>query len=97
MSTRLEQAQKLAQQRKLHPTKHREIVIAERNKEIVALQKRLKDTHKDIKWALAAMNLVWNGLRYDGRKETDDPKTCDTALWNLRAAVETLQESLDGK
>jgi hypothetical protein len=41
MSTRMERLSKLERGRKLHPTKVRETVIAERNKEISALKKKL--------------------------------------------------------
>lgn len=45
----------------------------------------------DLGWALAAMDLVRNHLIHDGCKETDDPTTCDTKLWNLRAAVVSIK------
>lgn len=44
MSTRLERAERQAAKGKLSPTRHREIVIAERNKEILALQQHKRET-----------------------------------------------------
>lgn len=49
MSTRLERAERLAEKKKIHPTKHREIIIAERNKEIRGLQKGLREAQEKIR------------------------------------------------
>lgn len=49
MSTRLERAAKDAAARKISHTKHLEIVVAERNKEILGLQERLRETDSRIR------------------------------------------------
>lgn len=48
MSTTLQRAAKLSAAHKLHPTKHREIVITERNKQII----------RDIRLAVPTRNRV---------------------------------------
>ena len=49
MSTRLEQAQRDYQDGKLHINEHQKIIIAERNKEILGLQQRLREADERIR------------------------------------------------
>jgi hypothetical protein len=42
MSTRLQQAERLAEQKRIPPSAHRQLIIAERNKQIAALKARLR-------------------------------------------------------
>ena len=95
MSTRLEKAERAAKAGKLKPAFHRQIIIEERNKQIRALQAKRREAASNLRWALAALDLVRNGLRNKhGLKETDDPSTCDTELWNLRSAKASIEASL---
>lgn len=48
----------------------------------------------DLGWALAALDLVMNGLKHDGHVLTDDPTTSSTALWNARAVKVSIENYL---
>lgn len=97
MSTRLERAERQAAKGKLSPTKHREIVIAERNKEILALQKHKRNATAHLKWALMALELTANGLRYrHGLVKGETPGTGDTEMWNLNAAKLSIEAAMRG-
>lgn len=95
MSTRLERAERQSAKGKIHPTKHREIVIAERNKEIKALQKQKREAADHLKWALAALDLVSNGLRSRyGLVKGQHPGEGDTEMWNLNVVRVSIEAAL---
>lgn len=58
--------------------------------------KKREMTRKELlKWALMAMTLCRNGLmNRRGLKETRNVHTCDTELWNLRAARRSIEEAM---
>lgn len=48
----------------------------------------------DLGWAVAALELVINGLKSEGYKLTDEPTTSYTPLWNARAAKVSIEEEI---
>jgi hypothetical protein len=53
----------------------------------------LKNSPDDnLRWALSALELAANGLKYRLKvKDTEDPATCATELWNVRCAVASIK------
>lgn len=50
-----------------------------------------------LRWANLGLELAENGLKWGLKvKDTDDPATCSTELWNLRVARRVI-ESIVGK
>ena len=81
MSTTLQRAQRLAEQHKLHPSRHREIVIAARNKELLALKAKMRkaapliraledfvEARRSLSWDSPMMVLAANTLSDELRK-----------------------------
>jgi len=54
-------------------------------------------SYKDnLAWALTALDLVANGLKYSLKvRDTDDANTCSAELWNVRTAMRSIKAALE--
>lgn len=96
MSTRLERAARQAAKGKLSPMRHRELVITERNKEILALQQNKRRSDERLRWALCCIELCANGLRNRRGLVLDkEPARSDPEMWNLHAAKLSIEDALN--
>ena len=94
MSTRLEKAERAAKAKQIKPAFHRQIIIEERNKEIFALKEKKRKADDNLRWALAALDLVYNGLKSRGLQDAKTPTGGDTEMWNLRVVKVSIESAL---